>query len=118
MLYRIGRYTVDDYSYYIDTLLTTKNRDERIMPLDFNDAGINFYYGDSYRDYGTSWSPYINASLFYNKQEKTIYKDISAGFTGSFTKNTLCRFGASYQNSINGLKNENYGINLGYSFIY
>jgi len=118
IIYRLGRYTVDDYSYYIDTLLTTRNRDERIMPLDFNDAGINLYYGDSYSDYGTSWNPYINAALFYNKQEKIVYKDIAAGFTGSFSQNTLYRLGASYQNSINGLKNENYSIDLGVSFIY
>jgi len=118
LMYRLGEYKVNHKSPLLNTLLTNKSQDERLLPADYRDLGIGFFYGEQYKGYGSKWNPYLDASLFYNQKEKKALSDISAGFTGSFSKVDLYQVGLLYQNSINGQHYENYGINFNYSHLH
>ena len=118
LMSRLGKYKVHHKSPLLNTLLTKQYKNERVVPSDYHDIGVGVYYGEDYQGYGSKWHPYLDASVFYNQKEKKALSDISAGFTGSFSKNDLYQVGVLYQNSINGQNSENYGLNFNYSQLY
>ncbi len=116
-MYRLGHYNEQNKAAQL-SLFERKDYASRFLPEDYHDIGLGFSYGKAYHGYGKATHPHLDASLFYNTKHHKLAGEVYAGVSSSLTKEDYYDVNAFYQNAINGLSYENYGININYNHLY
>ncbi len=118
IFYDTGFYNVIKSSFrgVLDELNPKNNR---ILPRDFYNYGLNFAYGmTNSNTYTRVWRPYFDVITYYNSDSGTYNYGMNLGYGGKVFAQDHLQFGASYSESVYGSGGKVFEVFLKYHFLY
>jgi hypothetical protein len=96
-----------------------QEQENKVLPNNFYNLGMNFSYGMANSDYYTRvWRPYFEVNSYYNSESSGFDYGMSAGYGGKAFKQDHMVFGVSYAESTNGIDDRTFELFLRYKFGY
>gem|GEM_PF-1407136 len=91
----------------------------RVLPEEFYNIGVNFFYGMMNKQYYTRvWRPYAEISPYYNGYSHRFNFSFGAGYGGSLHGQDHLTIGFDYDQSVNGTTESNFRIYTNYRIFY
>jgi len=91
----------------------------RILPEEFYNVGVSFFYGIMNKQYYTRvWRPYLEISPYYNGYTNRFNVSLGGGYGGSLYGQDHLTIGFDYDESVNGTDESNFKIYMNYRLFY
>ncbi len=116
--YEYGNFSETGRKGKISQLLSRENLGSKLLQNDYSDAGIGLHYGADSYTFDHAIHPFFDIAAVYSGKEKRIYTMLEAGLSGNHSEDTGYKLSTRYQNSINGLSNEEFGAQLHFKKYY